>query len=117
LTSSEVAARDPKLYQQWRASPATVRPPGGETLEEAAERAVAALDDVIARREGRKVVLVMHNMIIRVLVCHALGAELSTVGRIKCQPGSISVVDIRGDRHTVRLLNDTCHLENAGDGP
>jgi probable phosphoglycerate mutase len=111
LTSAEAAARDPELFRQWYTSPATVRPPGGETLQEAADRTIAALEAVIARRSGKKVVFVMHNLIIRLLVCHALDAGLSTVGHIRCQPGSISIIDARAGRRTVRLLNDTCHLQ------
>jgi broad specificity phosphatase PhoE len=113
LTSSEAGARNPELHSQWHRSPGTVRPPGGETLQEAAERTIAALDALIARRAGKKVVCVMHNLIIRLLVCHALGVGLATVGRIRCQPGSISIIDIRAGQHTVRVLNDTCHLSAA----
>jgi broad specificity phosphatase PhoE len=111
LTSSEATARDPELHQRWQKSPATVRPPGGETLQEAAERTIPALKALIGGHVGEKVVLVMHNLIIRVLLCHALGAGLSTVGHMQCRPGSITIVDVRGDQYVVRLLNDTCHLQ------
>jgi broad specificity phosphatase PhoE len=113
LTSSEAAARNPELYPQWQRCPCTVRPPGGETLQEAAERTIAALDALLERRAGKKVVCVMHNLIIRLLICHALGVGLSTVGRIRCQPGSISIIDVRAGERTVRVLNDTCHLSAA----
>ncbi len=111
LTSSEARARDPELHQCWQESPVRARPPGGETLEEVAERTIPALKAVIVGQAGEKVVLVMHSLIIRVVLCHALGAELSTVAHLQCQPGSITVVDVRGDRYVVRLLNDTCHLQ------
>ena len=113
LTRSEAAARDPELHQRWQESPATARPPGGETLQEAAERTIPALKALIAGHAGEKVVLVMHNLIIRVVLCHALGAGLSTVGQMQCQPGSITIVDVRGDYYVVRLLNDTCHLQKG----
>jgi probable phosphoglycerate mutase len=111
LTSSEAAARNPESYRQWHVSPATVLPPGGEALQEAAGRVIAAFDDIVARRAGKKVVCISHSLIIRLLVSHALGAGLSTVGRIRCQPGSISVIDVRAGQLTVRALNDTCHLQ------
>ena len=113
LTSSEATARDPELHPGWQKSPATMRPPGGETLQEAAERTIPALKALIARHAGEKVVLVTHNLIIRVLLCHALGAGLSTVGHIQCQPGSITIVDVRGGQYVVRLLNGTCHLQKG----
>jgi hypothetical protein len=37
------------------------------------------------------------HLIIRLLLCHALGAGLSTVAHMQCQPGSITNVDLRGD--------------------
>jgi len=111
LTSSEATARNPELHKHWQKSPAIARPPGGETLQEVAERAIRALKAVIVRHTGKKVVLVMHSLVIRVLLCQALGAGLSTVAHLQCRPGSITIIDIQSDRYVVRLLNDTCHLQ------
>jgi broad specificity phosphatase PhoE len=111
LTSSQARARDPELYERWKESPVTARPPGGETLQEVAERMIPALKAVVLRHAGEKVVLVMHSMVIRVLLCHALGVGLSTVAHLQCRPGSISVIDVQSDRYVVRLLYDTCHLQ------
>src|SRR5260370_10215944 len=91
LTSSEATARDPELHQHWQKSPATARPPGGETLQEAAERTIPALKALIVGHAGEKVVLVMHNLIIRVLLCHALSAGLSTLRHMQCPPASITI--------------------------
>jgi broad specificity phosphatase PhoE len=112
LTSREARARDPELYQRWKESPLTARPPGGETLQELAERTIPALKAVIVRHAGEKVVLVMHSLVIRVLLCQALGAGLSAVAHLQCRPGSITVIDVQSDRYVVRGLNDTCHLQN-----
>ena len=38
LTVEEVRRRHPSLWRQWEESPASVRPPGGETLDEACDR-------------------------------------------------------------------------------
>jgi len=111
LTGSEARARDPELYQRWMESPVTARPPGGETLQEVAERTIPALKAVIVRHAGEKVVLVMHSLVIRVLLCHALGAGLSTAAQMQCRPGSITVIDVQRDRYVLRLLNDTCQLQ------
>jgi broad specificity phosphatase PhoE len=111
LTSSEAAARDPELDERWRNGEAMARPPGGETLHEAAERAIPALEALVARHAGEKVVLVTHNWIVRLVVCHALGVGLSTVARMQCRPGSITIVDVRSGEYVVRLLNATSHLQ------
>src|SRR5262249_37514597 len=70
LTSSEATARDPELHQLWQKVPTTIRPPGGETLQEASERAIPALKEIVVRHTGGKVVLVAHSLVIRVLLCH-----------------------------------------------
>ena len=110
LTDAEAALHAAELHEQWRQNPAAVRPPGGETLAEAAERAVPALKALVAQHLGATVVLVGHSLITRVLLCFALGAGLHAVGRMRCRPGSMAVVDVRGEHYAVRMLNDTCHL-------
>jgi probable phosphoglycerate mutase len=110
LTRAEAAERWPDQHRAWRRDPAAVRPPGGETLAEAAARAVPAFRALVARHAGATLALVGHSLIIRVLLCQALCAGLDAVGHMRCQPGSIAVVDMRGGEATVRQLNETCHL-------
>jgi broad specificity phosphatase PhoE len=118
LTSHEASTRDPDLHRHWKGSPDMARPPGGEMLREAHDRAIPALDALVAEHAGKKVVLVTHNLILRVLLCRLLGAELSTVGHMRCEPGSISIADVREGRYVVRVLNDTGHLRQvAQPGP
>ena len=52
LTVDEIKRRQPSLYKQWQDSPASVRPPGGETLEEAAARIQECFAEV-ARKEKK----------------------------------------------------------------
>jgi probable phosphoglycerate mutase len=110
LTGVEAAEQWPDEHQAWRRNPAAVRPPGGETLAEASARAVPAFRALVARYAGTTLALVGHGLIIRVLLCQALGADLAAVGHMRCQPGSIAVVDMHGDDATVQQLNETCHL-------
>lgn len=116
LTGAEAAACDPEAYRRWTTDPAAGSPPGGETLREASLRAVPALEALVAANAGKKVALVTHSVILRILVCHALGADLSAVGRLRCDPGSITTVEVREGRYQVRLLNDACHLRGALGG-
>ena len=53
LTIEEIKRRQPSLYKQWQDSPASVRPPGGETLEEAACRIRECFADI--ERKEKKV--------------------------------------------------------------
>ena len=48
-THTEIARDDAERYAAWRAGGGQVTPPGGETLEAATDRIVAALDELRRR--------------------------------------------------------------------
>lgn len=110
LTDGEASEGWPDRHRAWRRNPASVRPPGGETLAEAAARAVPAFRDLVAGHAGATLALIGHSLIIRVLLCHALCAGIEAAGHMRCRPGSIAVIDVRGGETMVRQLNETCHL-------
>jgi len=59
LTMEDIKRRQPKLYKRWTEQPTTVRPPGGETLQEAQERLGKAAQKVLRRQKGRPALLVL----------------------------------------------------------
>ena len=65
----DVAREEPAVYEAWRAAGEGFRFPGGESLREQQQRALAALDDVRARGELPALV-VCHGGTIRVVLCH-----------------------------------------------
>ena len=59
-------------------------------------------------------VLVAHELTIRLLVCRALSMPLDEMRRFALQPGSLSVIEYRTqprERTLLASLNETCHLE------
>jgi ribonuclease H / adenosylcobalamin/alpha-ribazole phosphatase len=52
LTYQEVQERWPVLFREWETDPAQCAPPGGETGIAVAERATAALAEVVTRGQG-----------------------------------------------------------------
>ena len=57
-------------------------------------------------------VLVSHELPIRLLVCRALEMELDDLRRFGLAPGSITTIEFRGARTLIATLNETCHLDN-----
>ena len=110
LTGDEAAAPDRALYGSWKEGHSSTRPPGGESIGDAAARAIPALEALVSEHPGKKAVVVTHSRILRVLLCRALGADLSASAHMRCEPGSISVIDVRDGLYVVRALNDTGHL-------
>ena len=77
-------------WRHWNEARGSARCPGGESMAEAAARAVAALESAARLHEGRTVVAVSHCDIIRAVLAHYLGLPLDHVLRFDIEPASVS---------------------------
>lgn len=62
-------------------------------------------------------VMVTHEINIRLLVCRALGMPLSEMNRFALEPGSMSTIEWRTqprERLLIASLNEVCHLDTVG---
>lgn len=57
------------LWQQRSVDPASIRPPGGETVEEVARRVYAALDDIARQHSAGPVLVVSHGLALATVIC------------------------------------------------
>lgn len=64
-----IKARYADLWQQRSVDPASVRPPGGETVEEVARRVYAALHDIAARFPDGPVMVTSHGLSLATVIC------------------------------------------------
>jgi broad specificity phosphatase PhoE len=55
----------------------SVRPPGGESVEEVAARVYSALDEIALRYPDGRIVVVCHGLAIATVVCHVRGLPVS----------------------------------------
>jgi len=69
----DIKARYADLWAQRKGDPASVRPPGGETVGEVAERVHAALDDIARLHPQGPVLIVSHGLSIATAICRARG--------------------------------------------
>lgn len=76
---SDIAARYPDLFERWQAEPWAVTPPGGESLAQVQARVYAALDDILARHQGKRVGLVTHRIPIALIKVRYQGLDPDTV--------------------------------------
>jgi broad specificity phosphatase PhoE len=53
LTAAEIKRRQPRVFRQWKKTPKTVQPPGGESLGDLEQRLRRAVRDIIRRRKGK----------------------------------------------------------------
>jgi alpha-ribazole phosphatase len=105
LTFAEIQTREPELCARWLADPFSMPFPDGEGVAELRARAVPALRGVVERHAGRHVAVVAHGGTNRVLLAEALGLPLGNVFRLAQDYAAWSLIEYRGDRAVVHLLN------------
>ena len=111
MFAGDIAAKYPELWKTWRANPGDFRMPGGESLGEVRERTVRAFGRIMDKSEGRMVLAVTHDVVVRLLVAHSLSVSVDIYRRLEVGNASITVIERDGEKLRLRVLNDTGHLE------
>ncbi len=115
-------------WRRWNEHRGSARPPGGESMADVVERALAGLraidaewepsrthapgvsgvtDEAAARRANPAVVVVSHCDVIRPLIAHFLGLSFDHILRFDVAPGSVSTVVLRAGGGRVLGVNRT----------
>lgn len=81
-------------WQEWNEARASARPPEGESMAEAVERASAALSRLAAEHSGEVIAAVSHCDIIRGLIASSIGLPLDNLLRFDVDPASVSRIAI-----------------------
>lgn len=106
----EVVAADGTRVQRWWDAPHEVQVPGGETLQQLADRAVRAFDAVVARHRDQAIAIVAHGGVNKVILLSVLGAPLAHHGRIRQANACVNVIEVEDGVRRVVLMNDTAHV-------
>ena len=110
-TNQEVAAKWPELYDAWRGDVSISPPGGGESLEEFDVRVNNGISEILAKHEGKTVIVVAHVMPIRGFIRKAIDANWPAYWRTSIAPCSISVIRFWGDEAAeISVVNQTNHL-------
>lgn len=105
LTVEEIRAGDPAAHAAWMADVGRFQFPGGENLEQVAGRAWEAFGAIVARHAGAAVAVVAHGGSNRAILCRALGVSLGRLLALGQGYAGLSVLEGRGGRWALRLLN------------
>lgn len=113
LLASEIQARDPERLQAWREAPETVQMPGagGESLQQVFDRSWAALARACAGLGRDDTLLVVaHDAVNRVLLCHVLGIPFARLWGFRQAPTTLNLLEGASvDALEVVRLNDCSH--------
>ncbi len=89
-------------WRRWNAARDTARCPGGETMGEAAARAVG----LVAALGAGVTLCVSHCDVIRGVVAHYLGMPMARIFQLGCDPGSLTTLMLEGDGARLVTLNE-----------
>lgn len=110
LHMDEISRRWPELWQQWRTDPSEVVILNGESLTEVTERAIPAFHRIVEINLGKSAIIVAHEVIVKVIVAHVLGAPNSIYRRFEINNASLTVIRFIDNKTHLIGLNDTSHL-------
>lgn len=111
-TFPELAGNHGDFLKEWRRSPADLKMPGGESMQELQNRASGELERIVQRHPTGNVVVVGHNLCNVTLLCWAMKMDLNNFRHIRQDVAAINIIEFGGRwAHPVVVkLNDTCHL-------
>lgn len=108
MTSDEMKAAFPEERAAFLRDPAANFLPGGEDPREVVARASAGFADIAAAcGNDARILVVAHNTMLRLMMCHWLGAPLSEYRRMFPALDNVAIteVEIRADRFSLYRFN------------
>jgi ribonuclease H / adenosylcobalamin/alpha-ribazole phosphatase len=94
------------LWQDWNEKRGSTRPPAGESMTEAVDRAFGFLKEAAAEHDGQTIVALSHCDVIRGIIANCLGLSLDNLLRFDVDTGSISRVAIGSWGSRVMTVNE-----------
>ncbi|MBD2018250.1 histidine phosphatase family protein [Microcoleus sp. FACHB-53] len=118
---SEIKQEYADLLHQWQIAPETVQMPEGENLQQVWDRAIACWEAIIAAAgvsdtELKTGLVVAHDAINKVILCHVLGLSPASIWSIKQGNGAVTVIDYPHGLEKppiLQAMNITTHLSGG----
>ena len=111
LHIDEIARGWPELWREWRSDPTHVVIPQGESFKQVYERAVRTLTSLASASVGKNILIVTHEIIVKIAAIYALGAPTSIYRRFDVSNASLPTVPVTDCKARLIILNETSHLE------
>ncbi len=93
----ELRESQPRVYRQWSEQPETVRPPGGETLEDANKRVARIVRKIRRRHKSGSIALVVPEPVASLLRSQLENADIGDLWKVECRCGSWETIDVTPD--------------------
>lgn len=106
LALEEIRARFPEELQRRQNDLIHFRAPGqGESVADLAARVEGAFDRIRSEHKGGDIIISGHGAVNRVILCKALGLDLSRMFSIHQSYGCLNIIDYFPDGALVRMIN------------
>jgi alpha-ribazole phosphatase len=109
LSFEEIQARYPDESEKWLNDPWIFNFPGGESVPDFKARVIRSLQKNIGF-EG-DLVIISHGGTLRVLISYLGGIEENEIFRYPLDCAGITILELKGMKSNILVLNDTTHLE------
>jgi alpha-ribazole phosphatase/probable phosphoglycerate mutase len=106
LTLSQIQKRFPEELKKRQADLVNYTIPGdGESIGSFSERITTCFEHILAEQKENDFVIVAHGGVNRVILCNALGLDLTQIFNIHQDYGCLNIIDYFPDSTLVRLVN------------
>jgi len=102
-----------QIYELWRERPDLAKIPDGESLQEARQRSLNALNKIIAEYKQGTVVIVTHRVITKLLECALLGLDDSHFWNIEQDTCGVTTFLYNGRIFVLKYHNDVSFLRSS----
>lgn len=116
MEAGDWMSKHPEFAETWRRSPAPLKMPGGESLQEVQSRAMETLEQILKLYPvGTTLLLCSHNFVNRTLLCHALGIPLGRFREFQQDAAALNVLYKTEGQLLMEVVNDVSHLKRCED--
>ena len=106
LTLSEIRHNFPEELQKRETDLINYKAPGeGESIADLSERIETVFEHIRGEQEGNDIVIAAHGAVNRVILCKALGLDLSRMFNIHQGYGCLNIIDYFAQSTLVRLIS------------
>src|ERR1035441_10106722 len=114
LGRQEVEAHFGGSYLAWQSDPAANAPEGGESGYEVASRVLPIINGLARSHIGQTIVIMAHNTVNRIALCHFLNLPLSEYRRrIVQSPAAINELVFSGNTVRAVCINNVAHWDST----
>jgi len=117
-TKEEMKSQYPKLYEWFfiKVSPNSSDmqiTPGGETRNQARDRSLSKLNQIVDACVDSNILIVSHSHAIKIIICSLLGLDYSNIWKINQPNYALNLFEYDGKNVLFYIIQDTSHLERT----